>query len=261
MITISPGGLSLQSGVGDPITTSYWDFFVGGSNFLVGSQIFDRSSLRARATLTVSFAPQAMAISFSGDRAVFGAGSNRAQQPIDWACFRTDSFSLVGSARSGGYPTSLQKMVTWGTDGIAAIGGGYLFLGRYDFASPFSGDSDGDGIPDAWEIAHGLNPLLNDAGADPDMDGASNFAEYLADTDPQSAADSPRIIATTAANGQLRLFFPCGAGHSYFIDCCTNLASGVWNSATNAVSIGGMQLFEAGNVSAGQAFYRVHLAL
>ena len=45
-------------------------------------------------------------------------------------------------------------------------------------------DSDQDGLPDAWELAHGLNPLLDDATEDPDGDGASNTHEFLAGTLP-----------------------------------------------------------------------------
>ena len=45
-------------------------------------------------------------------------------------------------------------------------------------------DSDGDGIPDQWEIAHGSDPFRNDTGEDPDGDGRSNLAEYNAGTDP-----------------------------------------------------------------------------
>jgi hypothetical protein len=43
-------------------------------------------------------------------------------------------------------------------------------------------DSDNDGMPDAWETAHGLNPNNPaDAGLDRDGDGYTNIEEYLND--------------------------------------------------------------------------------
>ncbi len=40
-------------------------------------------------------------------------------------------------------------------------------------------DSDHDGMPDAWETQHGLNPSVDDSAADRNGDGYSNIEEYL----------------------------------------------------------------------------------
>jgi hypothetical protein len=49
-------------------------------------------------------------------------------------------------------------------------------------------DADGDGLPDNWELMHGLDATNSiDATLDRDGDGASNREEYLAGTDPEDA--------------------------------------------------------------------------
>ena len=48
-------------------------------------------------------------------------------------------------------------------------------------------DDDNDLMPDQWELQYGLNPLVWDASADADRDGASNLAEFYAGTNPNPA--------------------------------------------------------------------------
>ena len=53
-------------------------------------------------------------------------------------------------------------------------------------------DTDGDSIPDGWEVAHGLDPNNPaDAAQNADNDGASNWEEYLAGTDPRNENSIP----------------------------------------------------------------------
>ncbi len=56
-------------------------------------------------------------------------------------------------------------------------------------------DTDGDGLPNAWETQHNLNPTsdVGDDGAtgDPDQDTFDNQAEFAAGSDPRNAASVP----------------------------------------------------------------------
>ena len=44
---------------------------------------------------------------------------------------------------------------------------------------PAGFDTDNDGMPDAWETAHGLNPAVADNNGDFDGDGYTNLEEYI----------------------------------------------------------------------------------
>lgn len=54
------------------------------------------------------------------------------------------------------------------------------------YDNPLFTDADKDGMDDAWELAHGLNPAVDDRNLDPDHDGLTNIQEYLHGTDPQN---------------------------------------------------------------------------
>ncbi|MGK0185409.1 MAG: hypothetical protein ACI9R3_001187 [Verrucomicrobiales bacterium] len=56
-------------------------------------------------------------------------------------------------------------------------------------------DTDGDGMPDVWEDANGLDPEVADADQDQDEDGLTNIAEFIAGTNPtKNDTDSDGLL-------------------------------------------------------------------
>ncbi len=78
-------------------------------------------------------------------------------------------------------------------------------------------DTDGDGLPDTWEMQFGLNPNdstgINGPDGDPDLDGFTNLQEYLAGTNPRDANSLLRITQLT--NGGRRISWQSVPGKNY----------------------------------------------
>ena len=121
------------------------------------------------------------------------------------------------------------------------------------------GDADGDGLPNDWEDAHGLNKSMDDALLDPDKDGFSNRQEYLAGTDPQSAASMLALISATPNHGGTDLRFEAVAGRSYTILETTSLSSGTWHRLTDLAPLDttGLVTIHDPNPPTTNRFYRL----
>lgn len=111
-------------------------------------------------------------------------------------------------------------------------------------------DSDGDGIPNDWEMFHFGN-LTHSATGDADGDRVTNLAEYNADTDPAfavlqwigatssgwtTAANWSAAIGATANNYSARLNVNNAAGHPLVYDA--TLGSTVYRPADRGLVIG-----------------------
>lgn len=73
------------------------------------------------------------------------------------------------------------------------------------FSRPLNWDTDGDGMPDTWEIAHGLNPNVPNNNGDFDNDGYTDLEEYLNEI---AAWPAPgEIVFTGTANNRYASIF------------------------------------------------------
>lgn len=127
-------------------------------------------------------------------------------------------------------------------------------------------DTDGDGIPDSYETAHGLNPANPaDAVLDGDGDGVSNRNEFIFGT----AADVPdRYTYSATYNspaGTATVTFATSTGRTYRVQYSNTLGLGSWLPGSGVVVGTGapMQWTDDGTATgslpsvAGRRYYRI----
>jgi len=102
---------------------------------------------------------------------------------------------------------------------------------------PAFADSDGDALPDGWEVTCGLNPLLDDALSDFDNDGLPAIYEYYHGTDPTNAdshtvgklrVDPIAATTNTACFSSIKEAFAASSPYSII-----ELADGVYAGKSN----------------------------
>ncbi|MBX3744869.1 MAG: hypothetical protein KF833_06120 [Verrucomicrobiae bacterium] len=141
---------------------------------------------------------------------------------------------------------------------------------RFDFGASL--DTDGDGVPDGWELAQ-LGGVKGSLEGDTDGDGVSDLQEYVAGTRPTDAADVFRL-ATMIEGGLAHISFRAlsaqGSGYEgrrrwYALESSTAMEPDRWQAVENHSRIPGMDqivVYSRGlNGTDSAAFFRARVWL
>jgi hypothetical protein len=127
-----------------------------------------------------------------------------------------------------------------------------------------SASSYNDGIPDSWRLRYFgtiYNPL-SVASADPDGDGASNWDEYVAGTDPTDPKSCLRLSSAqtlTSQGPEYVVLWPSVAGKQYVVESSPTLSSPNWMPLSTNFGSGANLIFQDAS-GVNPRFYRVRLA-
>jgi hypothetical protein len=143
-----------------------------------------------------------------------------------------------GDGHSSALSESFER-AAWGRWFAGGAGDGQDCSTIAGFPNPLDRDSDGDGLPDWWELPH-FGGITNAVpGGDYDKDGATDGDEYVALTDPRRPESVFRIVSLAESNGFALVTIPCSEQRVYDLYARTNLVRETWMAVNGRTNLPG----------------------
>ncbi|HEV2393688.1 MAG TPA: DUF1800 family protein [Verrucomicrobiae bacterium] len=96
-------------------------------------------------------------------------------------------------------------------------------------------DLNGNGMSDIWELIYGASNL--DPKGDADADGASNWQESIAGTDPFDTNSVPKITLSVVSGTNFNVSMPSALGKQYQLESVEPSGPGGWSNWTTEASL------------------------
>ena len=166
---------------------------------------------------------------------------------------------VMTNAPPGQYALTWGMVANWNppaaqTNSVAALGT-TTFTGNYTIT-----DTNSNGIADSWERQYfGSASATRTQFTDTDHDGMTDYAEFLAGTNPTNAASVLHFFPPVVQNtGAVRFDWPAVPGRSYRLTSSTGPLT-TWTPATDWIRAQGSILSFTTNLASGPRFYRLEV--
>ncbi len=123
-------------------------------------------------------------------------------------------------------------------------------------------DVDSDDMPDTWEIANGLNPVLYDKNGNLDGDRYNNWAEYMMDTLVDDNSSYLALSIEPAPDtGEPTMRFDTSADRNYTVEYSDDLSAESWQNHGSTFSGSGSEVVLTLPTHSSKRFYRLRVEL
>ena len=181
-----------------------------------------------------------------------------------------DYYSGAGTGKLGNWATEWQDSHTENVDWYSCtsahsqpLNANQKAYAAWALWCALAEDLDRDGIADEWEERYGGCGLFDEGEHDQDGDGSTDYAEFVADTNPTNPASSLQIGEVVVDGTTSVVRFDSSAERVYGLEWSSNLVDGGWAGVagqTNQPGSGGSMSLTGTSANA-SSFYRVEVAI